>query len=82
MAAAQANDTLLPLPKTLAEPSEQPLDHLKDVGILPLQTEQDHRFAVTIMDTLVDTIRDAKTHPLVHVLEALANQVKVYEHAQ
>ncbi|HEU5198262.1 MAG TPA: hypothetical protein VFU32_01425, partial [Ktedonobacterales bacterium] len=67
------------LPKTLEEPPEEPLTHLKEVGLIPIETEADYKLAVAVLYALVDRTGCDPTHPLDEVLAALTDQVEAYE---
>ena len=51
----------------------------KLVGVTSVRTEADYAQARATIDALLDEVGDNETHPLVDVLDYLADQVKAYE---
>ena len=49
------------------------------IGVTSVRTEEDYEQASAIIKTLLDATRDDENHPLVDVLDYLANQVEAYE---
>ncbi len=49
------------------------------IGVTVVHTEADYSQARATIDALLDEIGDNETHPLVDVLDYLADQVKAYE---
>jgi len=49
------------------------------VGVTSVRTEEDYAQARATIDTLLDEVGDDENHPLVDVLDYLADQVKAYE---
>ena len=66
----------VPLPYVLEEPPEEPpLVHLKRYGIIPLETKADVDLAVAVLVALVERVGGDKTHPLMGILNALADEI-------
>jgi HTH-type transcriptional regulator / antitoxin HigA len=49
------------------------------IGVTSVHTEEEYVRATATIDMLLDEIGDNENHPLVDVLDYLADQVKVYE---
>jgi HTH-type transcriptional regulator/antitoxin HigA len=52
----------------------------EDAGVTSVRPEDDYAQARATIEVLLDEIGDDETHPLVDVLDYLADQVAVYEH--
>lgn len=74
--AAQAAGASIPLPRALEEVTEPPLDHLRGIGIIPIQTKEDYILAAAAMNGLVKRLSNNATHPLAEVRDVLAEQLK------
>ena len=82
---------VVPLPRSLEEPpqrlppehpEEQPLAHLKAVGLIPIGTQMDYRLALSARNGLRERVGNNQAHPLAAVLEVLAGQIEAYEKDQ
>ncbi len=72
----RASVPVVPLPHVLEEPPEEPpLVHLKRYGVIPLETPADVDLAVAVLHALGDRVDGDKTHPLLGLLNALAEEV-------
>jgi HTH-type transcriptional regulator / antitoxin HigA len=49
------------------------------IGVTSVRTEEEYTQAMTVINILLDATRGAENHPLVDVLDYLANQVEAYE---
>jgi hypothetical protein len=74
---AQASVPVVPLPHILEEPPEvPPLVHLKRYGVIPLETKADVDLAVAVLVALVERVGGDETHPLMGILNALADEIE------
>ena len=49
------------------------------IGVDRIQTEEDYDRVVTILNRVVDVVRDEESHPLVPVMEYLGDLVEAYD---
>jgi hypothetical protein len=72
----RASVPVVPLPHVLEEPPEVPAQvHLKLYGVIPLETQADVDLAVAVLHALSDRVDGDTTHPLLGLLNALAEEV-------